>query len=95
MSTIDRRLDNVVEVKKRDGRTEEFMQEKIVVSVVKAGIAPDDARQIAREIERDARSGILSTDEIRAGVLSRIRKISPESERTWRAYDRVVKKKHD
>ena len=85
----------MVDVKKRDGRTEPFMQEKIVVSAVKAGIAPDDAREIAREIERSARSGVLSTDEIRAGVLSRIRDISPESENSWRAYDRVVKKKRD
>ncbi|MDD1718103.1 MAG: ATPase [Methanoregulaceae archaeon] len=83
----------MVDVKKRDGRTEPFMQEKIVVSAVKAGIAPDDAREIAREIERNARSGVLSTDEIRAGVLARIRGISPEAESSWRAYDRVVKKK--
>ncbi len=81
------------DVKKRDGRTEPFMQEKIVVSVVKAGVSPDDARRIAGEIEREVRTGVLSTDEIRAGVLSRIRKISPESESNWRTYDRVVKKK--
>ena len=41
----------MVKVVKRDGRMEEFIPEKIVVSVLKAGAPPDVARMIAKKVE--------------------------------------------
>ena len=47
-------------VSKRDGRTEEFMPEKIVVSAVKSGASPEAAREIAGEVGQKA-GGTIST----------------------------------
>ena len=40
--------ENLVKVTKRDGRTEGFVIEKVVVSMVKSGAPADVAREIAR-----------------------------------------------
>jgi hypothetical protein len=39
------------QVMKRDGRTEEFIPEKIIVSIIKVGAPIDLARQIAKDIQ--------------------------------------------
>ncbi len=41
----------MVKVIKRDGREEEFILEKVIVSILKAGAPVDVARKIARKIE--------------------------------------------
>ncbi|MCJ7634740.1 ATP cone domain-containing protein, partial [Candidatus Bathyarchaeota archaeon] len=56
------------QVIKRDGRTEEFIPEKIIVSIVKVGAPVDLARQIAKDIQSKVREKI-STAEIRRIVL--------------------------
>jgi hypothetical protein len=38
-------------IKKRDGKKEQFIPEKIVVSSIKAGAPPEVAREIAKNIE--------------------------------------------
>lgn len=79
-------------VRKRDGSQEPFIPEKMVVSAVKAGAPPDYAREIAREIERNA-GGEVSTDELRRQVLEKLRSRNPEWERNWLVYDEAVKKR--
>jgi len=82
----------MIMLKKRDGRKEPFIAEKIVVSATKSGAPPDLAREIAREIESDAADGI-STKEIKTRVLALLRARNPEWERNWMVYDRAVKKR--
>lgn len=82
----------MVLVKKRDGRKEQFMQEKIVVSMVKSGAPADYARTIAKEIEQSARDGI-TTQEIRTKALGLLKAKNPEWERNWTVYDTAVKKR--
>lgn len=82
----------MVLVKKRDGRKGQFMQEKIVVSMVKSGAPADYARTIAKEIEQSARDGI-TTQEIRTKALGLLKAKNPEWERNWTVYDTAVKKR--
>ncbi|MGC9554630.1 MAG: ATP cone domain-containing protein, partial [Thermoplasmatota archaeon] len=53
---------------KKDGREEEFIPEKIVVSAVKSGAPPELAREIAREIQA-TRQETMESKEIRERVL--------------------------
>jgi transcriptional regulator NrdR family protein len=80
------------QVIKRDGRTEEFIPEKIIVSIVKVGAPVDLARQIAKDIQSKVKDKI-STAEIRRIVLEDLRKSKPLFEQEWLIYERVVKKK--
>lgn len=79
-------------VTKRDGRTEEFIPEKIVVSILRAGAPADVARQIAKDIQSKTKEKI-STAEIRKIVLESLRKRKLQWEQDWLIYERVVKKK--
>jgi len=82
----------MVMIQKRDGRKEQFMPEKIVVSMVKSGAPADYARAIAQDIMKGARDGI-TTLEIRTKALSMLKAKNPEWERNWIVYDTAVKKK--
>jgi hypothetical protein len=79
-------------LKKRDGRKELFVPEKIVVSAIKSGAPPDVARTIAQDIEKMAKEGI-TTEEIKIKVLSMLKSRNPEWERNWQVYDTAVKKR--
>jgi transcriptional repressor NrdR len=82
----------MVMVKKRDGRKEPFIPEKIIVSAMKTGATPDAARMIANEIGRTAHDGI-TTLEIMEKVRSMLKSKNPEWERNWLVYDTAVKKR--
>ena len=80
------------QVVKRDGRMEEFIPEKIIVSIVKVGAPADLARQIAKDIQSKVKDKI-STAEIRRIVLEDLRKSKPLLEQDWLIYERAVKKR--
>jgi transcriptional repressor NrdR len=82
----------MVLVKKMDGRKEEFVPEKIIVSMVKTGAPADYARTIAQGILQSARDGI-TTQEIRTITLGMLKEKNPEWERNWIVYDAAVKKR--
>ncbi len=82
----------MIMVKKHDGRKEEFVPEKIVVSAIKSGSSPEYARTIAQDIEKSAKDGI-TTQEIKTRVLSMLKSKNPEFERNWIVYDTAVKKR--
>jgi transcriptional repressor NrdR len=97
--SVEKKTDTKIEkpaptatVAKRDGRTEEFMPEKIVVSVVKVGVPADVARKIARDIQGKVK-GKISTAEIRKIVLENLRKGKLQWEQDWLIYERAVKKR--
>ncbi len=82
----------MVKVTKRDGQSEDFITEKVVVSAVKTGAPADVARKIAKDVEAKVYEGI-STEEIRRMALEELRRKNPEWEKNWLTYDRAVKKR--
>ncbi len=82
-----------MKVKRRDGSEEEFVREKIVVAIVKAGGRPDIARAIASEIENmfASRSSVASA-EIRKEVLSRLQQRDMNTYNTWLDYEKSQNK---
>lgn len=82
----------MVMIKKRDGRKEPFIPEKVVVSMVKSGSPADYARATVREIEKEIREG-STVQEIRIRVLKALKSNNPEWERNWMVYDTAVKKR--
>lgn len=78
-------------VVKKDGREEEFIPEKIVVSMVKGGAPLGKAREVADEIQNIDKEKI-ETKEIRERILEKMRVEHPLLEKKWLAYDKSVKR---
>ena len=76
---------------KKDGRKEDFIPEKIVVSAIKTGASVDVARNIARKIESIEKEEI-ETKEIREIVLHELKSVNPVWHERWIAYDKGVKR---
>ncbi|MHA1966134.1 MAG: ATP cone domain-containing protein [Candidatus Thorarchaeota archaeon] len=82
-----------MEIKKRDGSTEVFMPEKVVVSAVKCGCPYDTAREIASSLSSRSES-VMESTEVREYVLSELRsRDAASSADAWEAYDREHKSK--
>ena len=77
-------------VSMRDGRTGEFLPEKIVTNAVKSGATPAVGREIAERIRNSAGASI-STQEIRERVLDELGRTNPQWRENWEVYDRAVK----
>ncbi len=82
----------MIQVKKQDGKTESFIPEKLIVSAIKSGATPDDARTMARKIESKLSGTIASTD-LRSQMLSELRQKNAKLEENWLVYDRAVKRR--
>ena len=80
-----------MKVTKRDGKTEDFVIEKVVVSMVKSGAPAEVARGIAKRIEAEVQEGVIR--DIRRRVLEELREKNLEWEENWLVYDRSVKKR--
>ena len=81
-----------MEVIKRDGSTEIFMPEKVVVSAVKSGAPYETARDIASSLSTKSESTMKST-EIRSYVISELRSRKAASAAdAWESYDQTHKK---
>jgi transcriptional regulator NrdR family protein len=84
----------VITVKKRDGRKEPFIAEKIIVSAIKSGASPEYARTMASRIEQNATDGI-STRDLKNQVLVMLKAKNPEWEKNWMVFDTAVKKRSE
>ena len=82
----------MIMIKKHDGRKEQFVPEKIVVSALKSGASPEYARTIAADREKSVKDG-TTTQDIRGKVLMMLKSKNPEWERNWMVYDTAVKKR--
>ncbi|MGC9142640.1 MAG: ATP cone domain-containing protein [Candidatus Micrarchaeia archaeon] len=83
-----------MKVRKKDGKEEEFIREKIVVAIVKSGSSLENARAIAKEVEnaflsRDA----VTTEEIKNEVLKRLKERDAAAYRSWLDYNNKNKKR--
>ncbi|MGD2072219.1 MAG: ATP cone domain-containing protein [Candidatus Thorarchaeota archaeon] len=80
-----------MEVRKRNGSTEIFMPEKVVVSTVRAGASYEMAREIASSLSSRTES-MIDSSEIRSYVLSELRSRNASSAAdSWESYDRERK----
>jgi hypothetical protein len=77
---------------KWDGRNEEFIPGKIVVSAVNSGSSAEMAREIAGEVQRSG-GATISTTEIRERVLEGLGRWNPEWWENWEVYDQNVKRR--
>jgi hypothetical protein len=82
------------QVTKKDGTTEDFIPEKIVVSCMKAGATVGIAREIAAFIEAKVKVE-TSTAEIRRFILWLLRQKNPEWEKNWLRYEETIKKRKE
>ena len=78
---------------KKDGETEPFIKEKIVVSAVKTGAHVDIARDIADKIETHSNERV-ETSWIRKQVLDELHVHNPDWPKRWYSYDKNVKRLH-
>ncbi|ACB39906.1 ATP cone domain-containing protein [Pyrobaculum neutrophilum] len=84
----------MVKVVKRDGRTEEFIPEKIVVSVLKAGAPVDVARKIARKVECAVMEREnVTAQELTRMILAELKKANEQWYRNWIVFDQAVKRR--
>ncbi|MFX1486466.1 MAG: ATP cone domain-containing protein [Promethearchaeota archaeon] len=77
---------------KMDGREEDFVREKIVVSCVKCGAPIDVARDIAKSIEKELRFPAKTTG-IKELVLKELAERDRDWANNWYLYDRAVKRR--
>jgi transcriptional regulator NrdR family protein len=81
-----------MDVKKKSGKTEQFMPEKIVVALVKAGAPYDTAKQIAQSVSAKPVS-TMKTSDIREEVLKQLKAKNLNSVAAhWETYDKEKKK---
>ncbi|MFZ8807481.1 MAG: ATP cone domain-containing protein [Pyrobaculum sp.] len=84
----------MVKVIKRDGREEEFIPEKIVVSVLKAGAPVDVARRIAKKVEcMVMERENVTAKELTRYILAELKKVNEEWYRNWIVFDQAVKRR--
>ncbi len=84
----------VNKVVKRDGSEEDFIIEKIIVSILKTGAPIDAARRIARKIECQ----FMDVDKVTAkdltkAILMELKKANEDWYRNWIVFDRAVKRR--
>ena len=84
----------MIMIKKRDGRKEPFIPEKIVVSAMNSAHLLTLQERLPGDIERMAKEG-MTTLEIKTKVLAMLKSINPEWERNWLVYDIAVKKRSE
>ncbi|MEM0159991.1 MAG: ATP cone domain-containing protein [Candidatus Micrarchaeaceae archaeon] len=83
-----------MKVKRRNGKVEDFIREKIVVAVVKAGGNIKTARDIASEIESEfGRRDTVTTEEIRSEVLKKLETRDSKAYDSWIRFDKEKKGK--
>ena len=78
---------------KKDGRTEPFIKEKIVVSAIKTGANIEVARKIADKIEKHPKEDVR-TSWVRKQVLSELKRHNPDWPKRWYNYDKNIKRLH-
>ena len=79
-------------VRKRNGKDEEFVREKVVVAIVKAGGRVDLARTIAQEVETAlSKNPTVTTEQIRTEVFSRLKSKDAKTYNSWIEHDRQTK----
>jgi transcriptional repressor NrdR len=89
--TFHEKKEIIMQATKRDGTTEAFMPEKVVVSIVKSGAPYKDARSIAEALSNLSQER-METSGIRDFVHSRLWSMGHESSvERWATYEAEMK----
>lgn len=79
-----------IKVKKKDGRLEDFDRNKVSGGAVKSGATPEEAENIAGQIETWAQGaavdGVINASDIRPKVLELLGSANPEAAAKFTAY---------
>lgn len=82
-----------VKVQKKDGRLEDFNRDKVSGGIVKSGASPEEAENIAVQIETWAQgaavNGVVKSSDIRVKVLELLRPINSAAAATFEAYKKI------
>jgi len=80
----------LVKVQKKDGSLEDFDRNKVINGVVKSGATPQQAEEVARQVEAwlptGAVNGIVSSMAIRSKVLEVLRTLNPTAAASFETY---------
>jgi 2-phosphoglycerate kinase len=79
-------------ITKRSGQTEEFRRDKILNSMLSAGISQDTARLVATDIKHH--EGI-TTSEVRKRVIGAIKNKEPQSAKRYESHPKKAHKKQN
>lgn len=80
-------------VKKKGGKKEQFVKEKIVVAIMKSGGKAETARAIARDVETELTSKVVVTSEkLKSEILKRLKQKDAKAYRAWLAYNKKSKR---
>lgn len=81
-----------VKVQKKDGSLEDFDRSKVLNGVIKSGVTPEQAEEVARQVETwaptTAVNGVLSSMAIRGKVLEVLRSVNPTAAAAFEAYQK-------
>ncbi|MEM2376713.1 MAG: ATPase [Sulfolobales archaeon] len=86
----------MVKVTKRNGLEEEFIPEKVVVSVLKTGAPIDVARKITKIIEGriyEKELEKIEAKELTKWILELLRKFNEDWYKAWIVFDKYIKKR--
>lgn len=79
-----------IKVEKKDGRLEDFDRNKISGGVVKSGASPEEAENIATQVETWVQSaamdGVVQSSDIRTKVLELLQSVDPEVAASFKTY---------
>ncbi|MGB9706873.1 MAG: ATP cone domain-containing protein [Microgenomates group bacterium] len=81
-----------VKVQKKDGRLEDFDRNKVVAGVIKSGATPEQAEEVARQVEvwvpTAAVNGVIHSGAIREKVLEVLRAVNPTAAASFESYQK-------
>lgn len=79
-----------LKVKKKDGKIEDYSEEKVRKSLIKAGTPENDAKKIASKttgwVKEKARQEAVETSKIRGKVLEQLRTVNTQIAEKFRTF---------
>lgn len=79
-----------LKVKKKDGRTEDYSEEKLKNSLVKADASEENAKKVASKVtefvKEQANKGAVASSEIKNKVVEEMRKVNNEIAEKFRTF---------
>jgi len=79
-----------LKIKKKDGRIEDYNEEKVRKSLIKAGTSENDAKTIASKttewVREKAKQGAVETSKIRGKVLEQLRTVNNQIAEKFRTF---------
>jgi len=80
----------LIKIRKKDGRLEDFDRNKITGGIIGSGATPEQAENIARQVEAwiqgTATDGVVDSNSVKGKVLELLRPANPEAVEKFQAY---------